>query len=522
MPVRFLGSNTMYCPSCGTKVDDSASSCNQCNGLLIAPAHYQIAARTDRVCAGYRITHLGDRLLAMFLDGILLIPVFALLGIYAGSRWGGLTGNGFSLEGAPALAVIAAAVTIALIYFIVLEGLLGRTIGKALLGIQVRRSDGSAVSIRHSFIRNLIRPIDAIGVYLVGLAFALFTRRRQRLGDLAAGTVVIDNALRKITFAAIFILWIALMALGAWGNVNAFRAAALRLKEEGQAKRDAVAPASENASVAAQSQPAAVSQTAPSGEFEIAGLQFTSGENGQQRPSSPYRPGEMVDARYAVRGYSRSADDQIDVLLSVSAFDPSGALLHQPWESRLKQQAGADSAEINGSMNLQLPNFVQSGTYKVVIKADDLLQGKTQQSFLEFEVSAPEIAPAASLEVRNLALGTNPNPLPAGMATLRAAERLYMAMNIFAPDFKDNKCDLQIDYKLLAPDGAVLMEKPGWLKIADEFYYHPPVFYLPVSGEFTLPADAAAGTYTQQYKIVDNISGRSVEHAIQFQVLANG
>lgn len=72
----------------------------------------------------------------------------------------------------------------------------GRTPGKRLNGLRVVRSDGSPVGFLTSAVRNVLRLIDILPtMYLVGIVSILATRRNQRLGDLAAGTLVVRERL---------------------------------------------------------------------------------------------------------------------------------------------------------------------------------------------------------------------------------------------------------------------------------------------------------------------------------------
>jgi uncharacterized RDD family membrane protein YckC len=74
----------------------------------------------------------------------------------------------------------------------------GRTPGKALNGLRVVRESGAPVTFGTSAVRNVIRIIDILpGTYLVGMTSILVTRRNQRLGDLAAGTLVVRES-RKL------------------------------------------------------------------------------------------------------------------------------------------------------------------------------------------------------------------------------------------------------------------------------------------------------------------------------------
>jgi uncharacterized RDD family membrane protein YckC len=84
------------------------------------------------------------------------------------------------------------------LYHFGMEWGLGWTIGKRILGIRVAELDGSRLSFRGAFVRNLVRIVDAeypLGVFL-GASVMMATGRRQRLGDLAAGTMVVRESVR--------------------------------------------------------------------------------------------------------------------------------------------------------------------------------------------------------------------------------------------------------------------------------------------------------------------------------------
>lgn len=69
----------------------------------------------------------------------------------------------------------------------------GQTPGKRLLGISVINDDLSPVTLGTSMVRNLLRTVDFLPIfYLAGLICMLSNRRFQRLGDMAAGTLVIS------------------------------------------------------------------------------------------------------------------------------------------------------------------------------------------------------------------------------------------------------------------------------------------------------------------------------------------
>jgi hypothetical protein len=76
-------------------------------------------------------------------------------------------------------------------YFFVLETLQGQTLGKRVAKLRVVHPDGSAASAGKIALRTLLRPIDYT---LVGIVTVLASgKRRRRLGDMAANTIVRDD-----------------------------------------------------------------------------------------------------------------------------------------------------------------------------------------------------------------------------------------------------------------------------------------------------------------------------------------
>jgi uncharacterized RDD family membrane protein YckC len=71
----------------------------------------------------------------------------------------------------------------------------GRTPGKRVARIRVIQRSGRAIGLIESMTRNLVRYIDMqpFALYAVGVIAIFATRQHQRLGDLAAGTLVVRD-----------------------------------------------------------------------------------------------------------------------------------------------------------------------------------------------------------------------------------------------------------------------------------------------------------------------------------------
>lgn len=79
----------------------------------------------------------------------------------------------------------------------------GATPGKRAVGVRVMNANGTPVGWTGSLIRNLIRFVDTLpGCYAFGLVSVLSTRNFQRLGDLAAGTIVVYQPKKAATSRA--------------------------------------------------------------------------------------------------------------------------------------------------------------------------------------------------------------------------------------------------------------------------------------------------------------------------------
>ena len=131
-----------------------------------------------------QLAGLGSRFMAQLLD--LLIKTGLILLIVLTLSIAGLAGVAIML---PAIFLVLYA------YDVVFETFAnGRTPGKMAARLRVVRVGGEPVDFMSSAIRNVLRLIDGIPLsYIPGIISILATKRNQRLGDLAAGTIVIHE-----------------------------------------------------------------------------------------------------------------------------------------------------------------------------------------------------------------------------------------------------------------------------------------------------------------------------------------
>lgn len=162
-----------------------------------------------------RMATLGDRLIAFALDSTFLFGVFAIVDAWAFMRWGIVDGTEMKLTVAALLVAEGLNAAIFFLYSWLLETSCGATLGKAMVGIRVirttERSPLAAVAIR-----NLLRVVDGLGFYLVGAVVASCSRIHRRVGDMCAGTVVIEEHFGYGMKIAALVLWMAGLAGAVW------------------------------------------------------------------------------------------------------------------------------------------------------------------------------------------------------------------------------------------------------------------------------------------------------------------
>lgn len=146
------------------------------------------------------IAGVGSRLAAALADLILIVAgylllLLSLLLVKALMDQTGLDVLGEVSEFALGLAV-GGFVLLLPLYFIVFHWLWnGQTPGKRLIGIRVVSVHGDAATIVQHLLRGVLWPVDAILSLPVpiGLMLIVITKRCQRLGDMAAGTLVLNE-----------------------------------------------------------------------------------------------------------------------------------------------------------------------------------------------------------------------------------------------------------------------------------------------------------------------------------------
>lgn len=144
------------------------------------------------------LAHAGTRAVAQALDLMVVSLLVIVISVVVVGGAIGLAASAVDNDTVLALAVAGMLIFSFLAqwgYFVGCEMLMeGQSPGKAVMGIRVVGQDGAAVGLLASLIRNLLRIVDLFPMtYGVGLLTMMISVRGQRLGDLAAGTLVVHD-----------------------------------------------------------------------------------------------------------------------------------------------------------------------------------------------------------------------------------------------------------------------------------------------------------------------------------------
>jgi len=159
----------------------------------------------ENVTFGYEIAGIGSRFIGALVDSTILVLSLMLLNLilgivlsFTGDMESFFLGDENEINWWSGLVLaIYTLLNFGLIwgYYILFELLWnGQTPGKRVAKVRVVRMDGNPAGFIEIVVRNLVRIIDFLpGAYGIGLVTMFFNRRARRLGDFAAGTLVIKE-----------------------------------------------------------------------------------------------------------------------------------------------------------------------------------------------------------------------------------------------------------------------------------------------------------------------------------------
>ncbi len=192
------------CAQCGMLASPGAKFCENCGAPLAAasqpvqgPADAEPTPSYAALGAQVQSQGVAIRFVAQLIDVIILGIVFWILG-FTGAGTITINASTVQVSISPFVGLlILIDVIIAFLYFTLLEGRNGQTVGKMIVKIKVvKKADHSPITYGEAAVRTILRIIDLIpfiAPYLLGAVLIWASENKQRLGDRVANTVVIQS-----------------------------------------------------------------------------------------------------------------------------------------------------------------------------------------------------------------------------------------------------------------------------------------------------------------------------------------
>ncbi len=152
-----------------------------------------VVSTPERVAFQYEVAGIGSRFLAQFVDVLVILVIQVVLTIGAAAL-GGIF-NSIQVFG-----LVELILTFVLIagYFLISEAVWnGQTLGKRYVRLRAVGDQGEPLTLGQVAIRNLVRVVDFLpAFYAIGIVTMFSNSRSKRLGDFAAGTLVVRDRQR--------------------------------------------------------------------------------------------------------------------------------------------------------------------------------------------------------------------------------------------------------------------------------------------------------------------------------------
>jgi uncharacterized RDD family membrane protein YckC len=150
-----------------------------------------VVATPERVSFDYQVAGLGTRAIAQVVDLLILSAILIVVIVI-----GVVTGAAVGSDTVATLIEVLGSFVIVFGYFWVSEGIWsGQTVGKKIFRLRAVGDRGEPLTFMQAGIRNVVRIVDFLPYgYGVGFVVLFVNGRGKRLGDLAAGTIVVKDS----------------------------------------------------------------------------------------------------------------------------------------------------------------------------------------------------------------------------------------------------------------------------------------------------------------------------------------
>jgi hypothetical protein len=237
-------------------------------------------------------------------------------------------------------------------------------------------------------------------------------------------------------------------------------------------------------------------------------------------PGFQHTSGEIIFFSCRIANYAKTADEKIHVAYSVEAFDPKGVAIMEIYKNEMTDEVGVQDKEWMPKIatEIAIPPLAPSGTYKIVVKVEDLVAKITAELPVTFPLRGHEVAPSDSLVVRNFRFFRGENDTqPADKPAYKPGNGVWSKFDITGFKYgPNNKIDVSYVTSVLSASGKVLWTQPEAAVEQSESFY--PKAYIAADFGLNLQNNIKPGEYTIAVLVKDAIGGQTYEIKQTFTV----
>ncbi|HEX3879525.1 MAG TPA: hypothetical protein VHW24_21225 [Bryobacteraceae bacterium] len=230
--------------------------------------------------------------------------------------------------------------------------------------------------------------------------------------------------------------------------------------------------------------------------------------------SAAYHPGDSLYFTCRVAGFARDASEQVRLTYTVTATDPHGVPLAEPYKNSVSAEVTPQDKDwlpkIEASVNL--PSLLFGGEYKMKVQVEDIVAKASASLEVPFKVQGREdIHPVEALEVQAFRfLRKEDDTKAAERAAYVPGDHLWAKFDITGFRYgPSNRIDVSYVTSVLGADGATLwtQREPAGEK-SESFYPHA---FVPAEMGLELQAKIKPGAYTLVVQAKDAIGNQTCE-----------
>jgi hypothetical protein len=239
-------------------------------------------------------------------------------------------------------------------------------------------------------------------------------------------------------------------------------------------------------------------------------------------PDYAFSPGDRLFFTCHIAGFRKSQDDLIHLKYSIEAFDPGGTPLVPLVNNSIDVEVSPQDARNNWTPKIHtevaLPPLLDSGVYRIVVKASDVLAEASAEKTISFQIRGREAAPSETLTVQNFQFVRGENDdRPLAHPLYRPGDTVWARFDLAGYRYgPGNRMDVSYAATAVSATGKVLWKQPEPAEEKSESFY--PKRYLPAEVGITLGQDVAPGEYSIGVEVQDAIGHQSYQSSQSFTV----